>query len=295
MPDVTNPQDKVFQISVVIGRNGETEDHYLKYLLSLKKQNNTMIDELDQKIIGEDAEIRLYDTESNLLLGFTELVREIDPQVIIGYNIFVFDIPYLFHRAELERCRQGFCDMSCIQGDKITKLTDIKWSSGAFGKQEYKFIDTHGRLWIDLLPVISRDYKLNNYRLSTVCETFLKNSTKDPLTAKGIFKCYRDFTIKSMSIVGKYCIQDSFLVLQLFEKLQIWITLVEMSRVCNTPIFVIFTKGQQIKMYSQMYQKCVEEKVVINSSAAEKLKQLNLIEEDEKYTGAYVFPPVPGV
>ena len=97
-----------------------------------------------------------------------------------------------------------------------------------------------------MLPIIQRDYKLENYKLKTVSDFFL-SQTKDPLTHKGIFKCYRMFTSDTLSICAKYCVQDSYLVLKLFEKLQIWIGLCEMSNTCNTPIFTLFTQGQQIK------------------------------------------------
>jgi DNA polymerase elongation subunit (family B) len=126
-----------------------------------------------------------------------------------------------------------------------------------------------------------------------VSEFFLgEGQTKDPLTVKGIFKCYRMFTTDSLSVVGKYCVQDSLLVLKLFEKLQLWIGLCEMSNTCNVPIFTLFTQGQQIKMYSQVYKKCLHDNIVIDSEAA---ALVSPSDTDDKYTGAYVFPPVPGL
>ncbi|NBQ65950.1 MAG: hypothetical protein EBT95_10595, partial [Verrucomicrobia bacterium] len=37
---------------------------------------------------------------------------------------------------------------------------------------------------------------MDNYKLKTISEYFLKDDTKDPLSHKGIFKCYRDGTKK---------------------------------------------------------------------------------------------------
>ncbi len=78
-----------------------------------------------------------------------------------------------------------------------------------------------------MLPIIQRDYKLNNYKLKTVSDMFV-GETKDPLTAKDIFKCYKigmkdvndEVSQNAMSIVGKYCVQDSVLVYKLFYNLQ---------------------------------------------------------------------------
>ena len=108
----------------------------------------------------------------------------------------------------------------------------IKWSSSAYGNQTFQFLDAEGRLYVDLLPLVKRDYKMDNYKLKTISTHFL-GSTKDPLSVKGIFKCYRigikhkdgvysKQAKKAMGIVGKYCVQDSALVVRLFNKLQTW-------------------------------------------------------------------------
>ena len=63
----------------------------------------------------------------------------------------------------------------------------------------------------------------------------------------------------ALSKCGKYCIQDTMLVARLFEKLQTWVGLTEMARVCNVPIFTLYTAGQQIKVFSQVYKRCLFE------------------------------------
>ena len=84
-------------------------------------------------------------------------------------------------------------------------------------------MDAEGRLFVDLLPLIKRDYKFSNYKLKTVSEFFLGDS-KDPLTPQGIFKCYRigvsdsPEAAKAMGIVGKYCVQDSALCISFKEE-----------------------------------------------------------------------------
>ena len=50
-----------------------------------------------------------------------------------------------------------------------------------------------------------------------------------------------------------------FLVIRLFNKLQTWIGLCEMGKTCNVPIFYLYTQGQQIKVYSQLYKYCFTE------------------------------------
>lgn len=285
-PQVDLYEDKIFQISCVLCRNGDKEDSYKKYILSLgMNKKGEQIDLIPEKV-GEDVEIRLFNTESDLLMGFNEIINELNPQIISGYNIFGFDLPYIYKRAKLNAITSMFDQLSFVKG-LHSKEIKIEWSSSAFKNQNFTYLDAPGRLWIDMLPIIQRDYKLENYKLKTVSDLFL-GSTKDPLTVKGIFKCYRMFTPDSLSIVAKYCVKDSELVVKLFEKLQIWIGLVEMSNTCNTPIFTLFTQGQQIKIFSQVYKKCMYDNIVID-------KDSFIVNENDHFTGAYVFTPVPGL
>jgi len=279
-------EDKVFQISCVLCRNGQPESSYQKFILTLNKNKKGEEISLKQDIVGDDTEIRLFQTEAELLEGFTDIVNEYQPNIITGYNIFSFDLPYMYARAKLTGSVTTFDQLSFIRGEHC-KEKEIKWSSSAFKNQNFTYIDAPGRLWVDMLPIIQRDYKLENYKLKTVSDYFL-GQTKDPLSVKGIFKCYRMFTPESLSIVAKYCVKDSELVVKLFEKLQVWIGLTEMANTCNTPVFTLFTQGQQIKIFSQVYKKCLADDYVID-------KDSFVVNENDHFTGAYVFTPEPGL
>lgn len=272
MPDATKPGDKIFQISVSL-----TSKNYSKtFLLTLGNP--------DQKIVG-DTEIISFSTEHELLCGYTSFITKYKPQVVVGYNIFMFDIPYMINRAKHTMCfssfdRQGYIIGQHAQQKKIT------WSSSAMKDQQFEFLDVAGVLFVDLLPIVKRDYKLDNYKLKTVSEYFLKDSTKDPLTPQDIFKCYETFTPKSLGIVGKYCVQDSVLVSQLVDVMQVWVGLCEMAKTCHVPIFSLYTQGQQLKVFSQVYKYCLKEGIVVEKNESF---------SSSTYTGAYVVEPEAGV
>ena len=292
MPKAEVPGDKVFQVSCVLARDGDSPDDYEKYILTLGDP--------DQKITGKDVKILTYTCESDLLLGYTEFIRSKNPNIIVGYNILGFDIPYMIARAKFgcNACCIGEFDKQGFHKTKHAKERIIKWSSSAYKNQEFEFLDAEGRVFVDLLPLIKRDFKFSNYKLKTISEYFV-GETKDPLDAKGIFKCYRIGTQKNskggydqkarkaMAIVSKYCVQDSALVVLLMEKLKTWVGLTEMAKTCRVPIFTLYTQGQQIKVYSQLYKYCMEQNIVVEKDAYK-------VKEDERYIGAKVFPPVPG-
>ena len=139
-------------------------------------------------------------------------------------------------------CFDKFSQMSTIKNYNCS-IKEIKWSSSAYRNQEFEFLQTPGRIFIDLLPIVRRDYKFENYTLKLV-STFFLGETKDPLDHKDIFRGYRmgmvddDRGKKMLGIVGKYCVQDSVLVGKLFEKIQTWVGLFEMVKPVMFPLYI---------------------------------------------------------
>jgi DNA polymerase elongation subunit (family B) len=273
MPDASKPGDKVFQISVSL----TTKTSARTFLLTLGAP--------DQQIVGDSTEIIAYATEHELLCGYASFIALHKPQIVVGYNIFMFDIPYMINRAKHTMCLSSFDRQGYIIGQHAPHRK-ITWSSAAMKDQQFEFLDVPGALFVDLLPIVKRDYKLDNYKLKTVSEYFLKGCTKDPLTPQDIFKCYDTFTPKSLGVVGKYCVQDSVIVSQLCSVMQVWVGLCEMATTCNVPIFSLYTQGQQLKVYAQVYKYCLGEGIVVE-------KNENVC--SSTYTGAYVVDPVAGV
>ena len=263
------PRDYIFQISCVFNRPCNAYKT-TRLLLTLPS-----CDEI------ENATVVTCESEKALLNTFLRLIKEEQPNILLGYNILGFDIPYLLQRCErymlLEELKLIGLSLS------LAKQKEIEWSSTAFRNQHFKFIDWEGILLMDLLPIIRRDYKLDSYKLEAVGQEFV-GSGKDPVTYKDIFRAFRT---KEMTEVGRYCIKDSELVLQLYTKLQIWIAYTEMAKVCNVSVFDLYTQGQQNKIYAQVYKYCSKNNIVVTS-------QGYVAGEGENYRGAHVIQPEPG-
>lgn len=284
MPNAEKNEDKIFQISCVFARQGSNPSEWSRYLLTLGQANHSLL---------ENIKVLEYKKEFELLNGFVDLIKQFQPNIVIGYNIFNFDIPYTITRATRNLIFDSFSKQGMHKFNSAQRRL-IKWESSAYKNQEFEFLDAEGRIFIDLLPLIKRDYKLNNYKLKTISTHFLKDMTKDPLDAKAIFRCYLegmkggDKGKKALSIVGKYCVKDSELVVRLFETLTTWVALCELSKVTNVPIFSLFTQGQQLRVFSQVYKKCTNDNIVVERNGYD-------CGENERYVGATVFPPVPGL
>lgn len=297
MPNSGKPSDKIFQISCVLCRYGESNPNKE---LGVSKILLTLGSPL-QNDVGKDVKIIKSDTEDDLLLSFQKLVSKEQPNIVIGYNIFNFDIPYLLKRAKLNGSYSDFIMMGC-NPDMIPEEKEIKWSSSAYKNQTFTYLDVEGILWVDLLPIVKRDYgRFDSYTLKKISTHFL-GATKDPLDPKGIFECYelgmkaelketsekeKQEGFKALSVCGKYCVQDSMLVMRLFFTLNVWTGLTAMASVCNVPIFTTYTQGQQIKVYSQIYKKCTHENIVLEKNGY-------ITKPSDIYIGATVFSPIAG-
>ena len=63
--------------------------------------------------------------------------------------------------------------------DVKTNAKDTRFSSKAFGTRDSKAINLDGRLQIDMLQIMQRDYKLRSYSLNSVCAHFLGEQKED--------------------------------------------------------------------------------------------------------------------
>lgn len=282
--DGSHANDIVFQISCVFARQSAPRETWDCHLLTLGQPDPQFL---------PGVTVHTFRHEFQLLMGFQELVVARNPQILIGYNIFKFDIPFLYKRAINERVHDDFVRQGCTR-DKC-RIETIRWSSSAYSNQEMTFIDLQGRMTIDLLTLIQRDFNLESYKLDAVAEKFV-GAGKDPLNHYDIFMCYamgmretqEHGVSRALGLVGKYCVKDSVLVMELFEKFQYWYSLTEMAKICQVPHSHLYLYGQQLKVFSQVYKYCYAHNIVVESGRFKP-------DEDEQCMGAYVFTPEPGL
>jgi DNA polymerase elongation subunit (family B) len=92
---------------------------------------------------AKNKEIIPCNTESQLLAKFIETIRDIDPDILIGYNSDYFDIPYLYYRM-CNTIGKEFADHLSPLG----KVESKKFSKYFFKQNQY----------VDIVGVESLDY-----------------------------------------------------------------------------------------------------------------------------------------
>lgn len=110
---------------------------------------------------------------------------------------------------------------------------------------------------------------------------------KDDVSPQDIFRLHRE-SAEGRAIVGKYCLQDCDLVIELYRKLETFNNSMSMANVCSVPVSYIFTRGQGIKIESLMFKCCRERNVLIP------VLPTPTQGGDDSYEGAIVLDPQPG-
>ena len=302
-------EDIIFSISVTVQRFMKPET----------KKDIIIIIGPTKKVA--DVEIIYAKNEYDVLDKFFEIVEREDPDVFIGYNIFGFDYDYMHARLQdVGKCWKNIgrlIDTGC-------DIHELSWNSSAYGFQKLRVFQCPGRISVDMLPYIKREHKLPLYNLSAVGKKFLgeekfdlkahqmfeihqeimkeiaeleelTETENDYLIAiekfKKEYKKYDEKKVKNIlsaitrnTLVVKYNVQDTYLVMRLFEKLNVWISLIELASIFRVTPMDLFTRGQQKRCIAQLYHRATHQNYVLTKRTVDFIF----------FNGGYVAKPVVG-
>lgn len=271
--------DKIIQIGTTVHKYGSDQIIY-KNIITLESCD---------PIPG--ADVVCCDTEKQLLMRWKKLIKNLNPDILIGYNIFGFDMEYIWERANENNIgKKMFKDFGRNTGRQTVMLTK-KLSSSALGENILKYFDMDGTVLIDLFKVMQRDHKLDSYKLDNVAQIFLGDQ-KDDLKPHEIFEKFKG-TSADRAVIAKYCIQDCALVNRLLHKLKILENNMGMGNVCLVPLSYLFMRGQGIKIFSLIAKECMDKNFVIPVIASR--YDDDFIPDDDGYEGAVVLEPKEGI
>ncbi|PIL25090.1 hypothetical protein GSI_12979 [Ganoderma sinense ZZ0214-1] len=262
--------DPVIQIANMVTRQGDTKP-FIRNVFTL----NTCA-----HIVG--SQVKSFSDEAELLMQWRDFVEEVDPDVVIGYNIANFDLPYLLDRARALKVTKFPCLGRIAGKQSVTK--DTHFSSKAFGQRDSKDTALDGRLQIDILQYMQREYKLRSYTLNSVCAQFLGEQKED--VHHSVITDLQNGTPESRRRLAVYCLKDAYLPQRLMDKLMCFINYTEMARVTGVPFNYLLARGQSIKVLSQLFRKANDDGYVVPALRGEG--------SDEQYEGATVIEPKKG-
>ncbi|KAH7911043.1 DNA polymerase family B-domain-containing protein [Hygrophoropsis aurantiaca] len=262
--------DPVIQIANMVTRQGEQKP-FIRNVFTLNTCSH---------IVG--SQVLQFDDEAKMLQAWRDFVEEVDPDVIIGYNIANFDFPYLLDRAASLDARK-FPYLGRLKNSK-TQMKDTHFSSKAYGQRDSKETVLDGRLQLDVLQFMQREHKLRSYTLNSVCAQFLGEQKED--VHHSVITELQNGTPESRRRLAVYCLKDAYLPQRLLDKLMCFVNYIEMARVTGVPFNYLLSRGQSIKVLSQLFRKANDEGYVVPALKGEG--------SDEQYEGATVIEPKKG-
>jgi DNA polymerase delta subunit 1 len=269
--------DEIIQIGTTVHKYGSDEIIY-RNIISLNTCDPI-----------ENCDIIECKTEKKLIKEWKRIITELNPDILIGYNIFGFDMDYVWTRA-IELGIED--DFKLGLGRKINRNNSLykqELSSSALGENILKYFDMDGLILIDLFKVMQSGHKLDSYKLDNVASIFLGDK-KDDLKPKELFEKYKGNS-SDRCVIAKYCIQDCALVNRLLHKLKILENNIGMANVCLVPLNFLFRRGQGIKIFSLIAKQCMDKGLVI--PVINNYDNLDI--DTGGYEGAVVLDPIEGM
>ena len=240
-PSADVPDDACFQIALSLCKFGSDEP-YEKVCLCYKKT--------------EGPNVVSFDTERGMLEAFQKYIHEKDVDIITGWNIFGFDLEYLYKRAHMTGCHEEFFNLGKLH-DPPSDLLMKKLSSSALGDNFLKLLPMTGRFIFDMFHEVKKGYKLDSYKLNEVSKLYLGDQKID-MSPKEMFARYKEGDPQKLGEVAEYCIKDTLLPHKLLKKLCTLLNLLEMAKATWVPLCFLVERGQQIKVFSQLTKKARE-------------------------------------
>jgi len=208
-------------------------------------------------IVGSD--VLCFSDERELLRSWGKFFRSTDPDLLIGYNIVNFDFPYLINRAA-KLCVEDFPYWGRVIGSKL-RMKDTTFSSKAYGTRDSKEITIEGRVQFDLMQAVQRDHKLSSYSLNSVSAHFLGEQKEDVHhSAISELQAGNEETRRRLAV---YCLKDAYLPQRLLDKLMYMYNYIEMARVTGVPLSFLLSRGQSIKVMSQILRKAAQRGLLV--------------------------------
>ena len=214
-------------------------------------------------------------SEHELLTRFIQHWMEDVPDVITGWNIQLYDIPYICKRLNRvlgEKLMKRFSPWGLVSENEIHIM----------GRKHTVF-DVGGVTQLDYLDLYKKfTYKAQeSYRLDYIAEVELGQKKLD----HSEFDTFKDFYTKGWQKFIEYNIIDVELVDRLEDKMkliELALTMAYDAKVNYTDVFY------QVRMWDTIIYNYLKKRNIV-------IPPKNRSQKNEKYAGAYVKEPIPGL
>lgn len=254
----------------------------LKVVYMLEREDYT-IEKLHEEF-PSDARIVLFKSEKDLITETFRLIWEYP--VVITFNGDNFDLNYLYHRAN-EKLKINI-DLNPIH---------VKRGFGILSKAE---CDLRRGIHIDVFNLFF-NRSISGYAFGGVYESASLNAISAALLGEEKYQHEEIIHEMEFDILSWYNLKDSMLTLELtkFNNSLVWNLMILLCRITKMPIHDMVRR--QISTWIQnifYFEHRRKGSLIPRRSEIAELKKGGILSSksgDDKFMGAYVIPPVPGI
>lgn len=222
-----------------------------------------------------------FSDEKEMLKKFLDIIGLYDPDMLIGYNIENFDLPYIVKRLEVLGMDRKF---------GRNQKTVFSRSIGQFTRT-----DVSGRAVIDPYMILKNNpvIRLKRYNLDTVAKDLLGEEKVD-VNFEEMEKLWKS-NGKGLTKFIEYCRKDSDLVMKLVTKKGIIDEYFELSRLSGV-LLKDSMGGQTTKIDNRLLREFNQQDVLLPCKpSGETIKQRKKQREREGLKGGLVLEPEKGL
>ncbi len=226
---------------------------------------------------GKDVVYKQFSTEYDLLHDFINwwMIEENTPEVITGWNIQLYDIPYLARRLDRvlgEKLMKRLSPWGLVTEDEV-------YISG----RKHISYDVGGITQLDYLDLYKKFTYTNqeSYRLDHIANVELGQKKLD----HSEFDTFKDFYTKGWQKFVEYNILDVKLVDRLEDKMKLIELAVTMALDAKVNFVDVFF---QVRMWDSIIYNYLKKRNIV-------IPPKERSDKDSKYAGAYVKEPIPGM
>lgn len=273
----SNVGDILTQISCVVYEQGKFKDpiELCVFCLGgcdplLRRSNESEEITEKERIWYSKARVYSFGCERELLLAFRRFFEINSFDLVFGYNSKAFDLVWLTRRANNTLALGSgmpqifgklgkFIERRIVSEHDgkerwtgLIKMSKESFKSNQMGTREYECVKIPGIDQFDVMLAVMSNRKMRSYNLNSVGEELAKMA-KIQLDHIGITSHSTSSLDVHRSVVTRYCIWDTLLTMIVgVEKETYDVTFTEMARCTGVPLNELLTKGQTVKVYSQL-------------------------------------------
>ncbi len=222
------------------------------------------------------------ENEKAMLERFKETILEYDPDIITGYNINGFDLPYIIDRMRKLGVRASFGRALDAEVYYKRMATSVR-------------VTATGRVIADAYQLIKKAYHFKRYRLQDVSKEILKESKVD-VDHKEIKPLWESRNLDDHRKLVEYNRQDAKLALDLLLKTNVLEKYIGLSRVSGVLLQDAIEGGEAKRIDVLLLSEFGKRNILLpnrpNDSEVEKRK---MEKEERGLKGGLVLEPMPGL